>query len=72
VIIELEVPCCQRCFDWMVPVLLVEHPVQAAVWCCPNGCCSLMHGFAHPEDVPEYADQRAIARLARQILEGAR
>lgn len=70
--IAIEIPCCQVCFDWMRPVLLVEYPVTACVWVCTNGCASLMHGFTYEdEEIPEEPMQRTFSLMARKILERA-
>jgi hypothetical protein len=65
--IAIEIPTCIHCSDWMAPVLMVEHPVQAAVWICAGCRIVLMHGFAHPNDLPDRDAQHAFAKIACHI-----
>ena len=52
--IEVEViPCCQVCFDWMRPTLMIEYPFQGVVWVCLNGCATLTHGHGEEPDDPD-------------------
>ena len=54
--IEVEViPCCQVCFDWMRPTLMIEYPFHGVIWVCLNGCATLTHGHGtEPDDTEAY------------------
>ena len=62
--VEVHIPCCQVCFDWMRPTLMVEYPFHGVIWVCLNGCAVLAHGRG---EEPDNSGALFFAALARRL-----
>ena len=68
--LALWIPTCVMCHEWMRPVLLVEHPVQAVIWVCTNGCSTLMQGFGATTRSPRSSAARLLGHGPQDHGEG--